>query len=146
MNSIKNLYLTQLTQLKNEIELYKEEANIWNITKGISNKPGNICLHICGNLNYFIGAEISKTGFVRDREKEFNETYLSKNDLLKGVDDTIAMIQHTFDNLKNEDFEKIYPLEKFGKNVTYAFIFARLVSHLSYHLGQINYHRRIIEN
>ena len=143
MENIKALYLSQLDALKEEITLYKNERDLWVLTGIIKNAPGNLCLHICGNLNYFIGTLIGNTGYVRERDNEFSDKNIGRETLYKVIDDTKNMITNVFDNLGNDDFTKIYPDNKFGEYQTYAFVFARLVSHLSYHLGQINYHRRI---
>jgi len=143
MENIKALYLSQLDALKEEITLYKNERDLWVLTGIIKNAPGNLCLHICGNLNYFIGTLIGNTGYVRERDNEFSDKNIGRETLYKVIDDTKNMITNVFDSLSNDDFTRIYPDNKFGENPTYAFVFARLVSHLSYHLGQINYHRRI---
>ena len=146
MNSYKQLYITFLNSLKNEISFYKNEENIWKLSGEISNTPGNLCLHICGNLNHFFGAVIGNTGYVRERDLEFSKKNVSRAELLKGVEETKNMIEKIFDCLTPEDINNIYPIDKFGENVTYDFIFSRLVSHLAYHVGQINYHRRILDN
>lgn len=145
MESYKNLYLTQLNQLKEEIKSYRNSENIWKNPGGISNNSGNLCLHICGNLNHFIGAVIGNTGYVRDRDREFSEMNIPSEKLLEKTDETVLMLENFFDNTEPNILNSVYPLDKFGKNVTTAFVLARLVSHLSYHLGQINYHRRIVE-
>lgn len=126
--------------------MYKYEADIWKLSGAINNTPGNLCLHICGNLNHFIGSIIGNSGYIRDRDKEFSEKNVSREMLIDLIIETKKNIADTFDKLSDEDFGKIYPDKKFGENPTYAFIFSRLISHLSYHLGQINYHRRITEN
>lgn len=146
MNSYKQLYIDFLNALKTEISSYKNEENIWKLEGSISNTPGNLCLHICGNLNHFYGAVIGNTGYVRDRDLEFSARNLSREDLIKGIEDTKKMMENIFDGLTLNDVNKIYPIDKFGDNVTYGFIFSRLISHLTYHLGQINYHRRILDN
>lgn len=146
MNTFKKLYLDFLNALSEEISLYKNEENIWKLSGSITNTPGNLCLHLCGNLNHFYGAIIGNTGYVRERDLEFSKKNLSKAELLKEIDETKKMIEKIFDDLKAEDINKIYPEDKFGENVTYGFIFSRLISHLSYHIGQINYHRRLIDN
>lgn len=146
MKNIKLLYLIQLDTLKSEISMYKYEADIWKLSGAINNTPGNLCLHICGNLNHFIGSIIGNSGYIRDRDKEFSEKNVSREMLIDLIIETKKNIADTFDKLSDEDFGKIYPDKKFGENPTYAFIFSRLISHLSYHLGQINYHRRITEN
>ncbi|MEO8210566.1 MAG: DinB family protein [bacterium] len=145
MNSYKQLYINFLNQLKEEISLYKNEENLWKLDGKINNTPGNLCLHLCGNLNHFYGAIIGNTGYIRQRDLEFSKKNISREELLKGVDETKSMIEKIFDELSLEDVNKIYPDDKFGENVTYGFVFSRLVSHLAYHIGQINYHRRILE-
>ncbi len=146
MNSHKQLYNTFLNSLKDEISLYNNEENIWALSGGISNTAGNLCLHICGNLNHFFGAIIGNTGYVRERELEFSKKNVSREELLKGIEETRLMTEKIFGGLTSDDINKIYPLDKFGENVTYGFIFSRLISHLAYHVGQINYHRRILDN
>ncbi|MBK8381274.1 MAG: DUF1572 family protein [Ignavibacteria bacterium] len=145
MNSFKQLYLNFLNSLKDEISLYKDPENIWLLSGSISNTPGNLCLHICGNLNHFFGAVIGNTGYIRERDQEFSKRNLSREELFGAIDETKIMIGKIFDDLTQDDINKIYPINKFGENVTYGFIFSRLVSHLSYHLGQINYHRRLTD-
>lgn len=145
MNSFKQLYLNFLNSLKDEISLYKDPGKIWLLSGSISNTPGNLCLHICGNLNHFFGAVIGNTGYIRERDQEFSKRNLSREELFGAIDETKIMIGKIFDDLTQDDINKIYPINKFGENVTYGFIFSRLVSHLSYHLGQINYHRRLTD-
>lgn len=145
MDSFKQLYINFLNSLKDEISLYKDPGNIWLLSGSISNTPGNLCLHICGNLNHFFGAVIGNTGYIRERDQEFSKRNLSREELISAIEETKIMIGKIFDELKPDDINKIYPLNKFGENVTYGFIFSRLVSHLSYHLGQINYHRRLTD-
>ena len=145
MNSFKQLYLNFLNSLKDEISLYKDPENIWLLSGSISNTPGNLCLHICGNLNHFFGAVIGNTGYIRERDQEFSKRNLSREELFGAIEETKIMIGKIFDDLTQDDINKIYPINKFGENVTYGFIFSRLVSHLSYHLGQINYHRRLTD-
>ena len=146
MQTYKKLYIDFLNALKNEISLYKNEENIWKLVGDITNTPGNLCLHLCGNLKHFYGAIIGNTGYVRERDLEFSRKNVSRDDLIKEVDDTISMIEKIFNGLTLEDINRIYPDDKFGENVTYGFVFSRLISHLSYHIGQINYHRRILDN
>ena len=145
MNSFKQLYLNFLNSLKDEISLYKDPGKIWLLSGSISNTPGNLCLHICGNLNHFFGAVIGNTGYIRERDQEFSNRNLSREELFGAIEETKIMIGKIFDDLTQDDINKIYPINKFGENVTYGFIFSRLVSHLSYHLGQINYHRRLTD-
>ena len=70
--SLKSLYNRDLNKLKFEIESYKDERSIWAVDKTISNSAGNLCLHLVGNLNAYIGAELGKTSYVRNRDLEFS--------------------------------------------------------------------------
>jgi uncharacterized damage-inducible protein DinB len=134
-----------LLKLKEEISLYKEEHLLWITEKDISNSTGNLALHLIGNLNHFIGATLGNTGYIRERDKEFSDKNIPKTKLLKAIDDTIIVVNNTISNLSTEDFEKDFPLEKHGKIVRTDYMLLHLIWHLSYHLGQINYHRRLID-
>jgi uncharacterized damage-inducible protein DinB len=99
-----------------------------------------------GNLNHFIGAEIGKTGYIRHRELEFSSKDVSKFELIRKVEDTINVVDSSLDRLKAEDLEKEYPLLVFDKKTTTEYLLVHLSGHLTYHLGQINYHRRLLDN
>lgn len=74
-----------LNKLIAEIELYKNEKNIWRVEKNISNSAGNLTLHLIGNLNTFIGKEIGKTNYVRNRALEFVQKDVPKQELIESV-------------------------------------------------------------
>ena len=134
-----------LLKLKEEISLYKEEHLLWITEKNISNSTGNLALHLIGNLNHFIGATLGNTGYIRERDKEFSDKNIPKTKILMAIDDTIIVVNKTISNLSLEDFEKDFPLEKHGKIVRVDYMLLHLIWHLSYHLGQINYHRRLVD-
>jgi len=136
----------ELLKLKEEIGLYAEEAMLWEIRPGISNSAGNLCLHLLGNLNHFIGSVLGDTGYIRQREDEFGLKNSSRMELLLSIDQTILTINETLDSFSEADFDKTYPLEKHGKVVTTRYMLVHLLTHLNYHLGQINYHRRLTTN
>ena len=133
-----------LLKLKEEIGLYPEESAIWEIRPGISNSAGNLCLHLVGNLNHFIGAVLGNTGYIRQRDEEFSLKNIPRTELLLSVDQTILVLKTTLQGFSESDFDKIYPLEKHGKVVTTRYMILHLLTHLNYHLGQINYHRRLL--
>lgn len=145
IESLKSLYNRDLNKLKLEIESYKSEESIWEIDKNISNSAGNLCLHLVGNLNTYIGAELGKTGYIRNRELEFSLKNIPRKELIEKVASTIKMIDSTLDKLSQEDLEKDYPTEPLGYKMTTEYFLIHLLSHLDYHLGQINYHRRLLD-
>ncbi|WP_286964768.1 DinB family protein [Flavobacterium sp. UBA4854] len=145
IESLKSLFNRDLNKLKIEIELYQNENTIWAIDKNISNSAGNLCLHLIGNLNTYIGAEIGKTGYVRDRPLEFSLKDIPKSELILKIENTIEVINNTLDLLTEKDLEEVYPQIVFEKEMTTGFFLIHLSTHLAYHLGQINYHRRLLD-
>src|SRR5687767_2852682 len=114
----KSRYVKHLDELEQELLRFTNESNLWHTTGTITNTCGNLSLHLIGNLNHFIGAQLGKTGYVREREKEFADKNVSKNTILDSLCTTRQMIEKTFDGLNNEDLNKIFPLNTFGENKT----------------------------
>ncbi len=145
IETLQILFKRDLLKLKTEIESYQSEENIWKISKHISNSAGNLCLHLIGNLNHFIGAITGKTGYIRNREAEFSLKNVPRIQLTEMIDNTILVIESTLNNLNEDDLKKEYPLVVFEDKMSTEFFFTHLTAHLGYHLGQINYHRRLLE-
>lgn len=134
----------ELKKLVEEISLYKDEKTIWIVDKEISNSAGNLCMHLIGNLNHFIGATLAHSGYVRDRDREFSAIYISRKELMEEIGKTIIIVKEALTKMSASDFEKNFPLEKHGKIVKTDYMLMHLLTHLNYHLGQINYHRRLL--
>lgn len=146
IKSLKKIFRRDLEKLKQEIEMYKDAQNLWLTEKGIANSAGNLCLHIVGNLNTFIGAEIGKTGYIRNREQEFSLKDVPREELLREVDETIVVVENALDQLTEEQLQEKYPNRVFkNEEMTHEFFLLHLTTHLAYHLGQINYHRRLLD-
>ncbi|NCQ19567.1 MAG: DinB superfamily protein [Ignavibacteria bacterium CG22_combo_CG10-13_8_21_14_all_37_15] len=145
IENIITLFNRDLNRLKSEIELYKNEKNIWLIEKNIANSAGNLCLHLIGNLNWFIGAELGKTNYVRHRELEFSTKDIPQTELIKKIDETIIVVENSLRGLTDEELKKEYPLLVFDKKTSTEYFLLHLTTHLAYHLGQINYHRRLLD-
>ena len=146
IDTLKTILSRDLLKLKAEIELYKDEKNLWIIDKGIANSGGNLCLHLIGNLNTYIGREIGKTNYVRNRDLEFSRKDVARTELINNIDDTVIVVQDALSKMSQEELDKEYPLLVFDKKTSTEYFLVHLVAHLSYHLGQINYHRRLLDN
>jgi uncharacterized damage-inducible protein DinB len=144
--ALKMLYSRELTKLKTEIEGYKDEAKLWHTEAGVSNSAGNLCLHLIGNLNHFIGATLGGTGYVRNREAEFSLKNVPRAEICTTIDETIAVVNTTLDALTDEVLNSEYPLLLGDQKFITKHFLLHLTGHLSYHLGQINYHRRLLDN
>lgn len=142
---LKVLFTRDLNRLRKEVELYNNENNIWRVEKNIANSAGNLCLHLIGNLNTYIGKEIGKTDYVRNRDLEFSLKNVPRTELLAKIDETIKVINKSLDKLDEDTLKNEYPILVFEEKTSTEYLLIHLTTHLSYHLGQINYHRRLID-
>ena len=143
--SLRSLYQRDLNKLKMEIGAYQNEENLWKTDKNISNSAGNLCLHLIGNLNHFIGTHLGNTGYVRQRELEFSLKDIPKTELIEKIEATTTMVDSVLNQLPEAEMEKEYPLVVFEDKMTTGYFLIHLLSLLDYHLGQINYHRRLLD-
>lgn len=143
---LSKLFQSDLEKLKTEISSYKNEKKLWLVTGDIKNSSGNLCLHICGNLRHFIGAVLGNSGYKRDRDLEFSKKNVPKKELLKEIESTLQIVERTLNELKEEKLEETFPINVFSYEMTTGFFLSHLTNHLGYHLGQINYHRKLLDN
>ena len=146
IETLKTLFNRDLNQLKTEIDSYQNESDIWKTQKGIANSAGNLCLHLVGNLNTYIGAEFGMTGYIRNRPLEFSLKDIPRAELLSKIEETIVVVDNALNTISEEELKKEYPLLVFENKTSTEFMLVHLTTHLAYHLGQINYHRRLLES
>lgn len=139
------IFERDLDRLKVEIEAFNRESHLWDTAGGVKNSAGNLCLHLAGNLNTYIGRNIGQTGYKRDRHSEFNLKGLPKHHLIEQVEGVKGVVSSTLRQMDEKKLEEPYPENVFGSEMTHGFFLVHLTAHLSYHLGQINYLRRILE-
>lgn len=133
-----------LDRLAHEIKQYNSEDDLWKIKESISNSAGNLCLHIIGNLNHFIGAVLGQSGYIRNRAAEFTDKNVDRAELLEKIEQTKYVVVNTLESMRNYNFNNFYPEEVYGDPVKTDYMLVSLSSHLAYHIGQINYHRRLV--
>jgi len=146
IETLQKIFKRDLEKLKQEIASYRNESNLWKVDKSIANSSGNLCLHLVGNLNTYIGAEIGKTGYVRNRDLEFSLKNIPQAQLVKMIEDTIVVVEDGLSKLNENDLEREYPLLVFKEKTSTGYFLIHLAVHLGYHLGQVNYHRRLLDN
>jgi hypothetical protein len=144
MPSFVQLFERDLNKLEKEISLYANESLLWKKESGINNSAGNLCLHLCGNLQHYIGAQLGKSGYERNRPYEFAATGISQSTLIMEIQQTRSVVTGTLQKLNDATLAEIYPEEVLGYPMTTGFFLIHLFGHFGYHLGQINYHRRLI--
>lgn len=143
--SLITLYKRDLEKLKNEILQYEHEYSIWETASNISNSAGNLCLHLIGNLNTYIGAELGGANYIRNRPLEFSQKNIPRPELIEMVEATSILVMDTLQKLREDDLSKEYPQIVFDTKMTTGYFLMHLAVHLGYHLGQINYHRRMLD-
>ena len=144
VQTIQVLFERDLSKLYNEVKSYDHEKSLWSVQGEIINCGGNLALHIVGNLNHFVGAILGDTGYVRRRDDEFGLKDIPRDILLSQIEETRSMVNRTLAGMKRDDLSDIYPVEVFGSEMTTGYFLVHLHGHLNYHLGQVNYHRRMI--
>ncbi|WP_426327375.1 DUF1572 family protein [Pedobacter sp. R-06] len=144
--TLKTLFSRDLNKLKSEIASYKNDTNLWIIDKNIANSAGNLCLHLIGNLNTYIGATLGGSNYIRNRELEFSLKDVPKQQLINMIEATIIVVNETLDKITDEQLNSQYPTLVFQEKTSTEFFLVHLTTHLAYHLGQINYHRRLLDD
>jgi uncharacterized damage-inducible protein DinB len=137
------IYERDLDKLREEMEQFPDEAEIWKIAEGVTNSAGNLCQHLTGNLQHFIGAVLGNSGYVRDRDAEFATKNASRAELIAEIDRAKEVVSKTLAGLGDEDLEREYPIDVYGFPMSTAYFVTTLTTHFNYHLGQINYLRRL---
>jgi uncharacterized damage-inducible protein DinB len=133
-----------LEQLKKEIEAYPDDTSMWEILPGTANSGGNLCMHLLGNLQHYLGATLGDTGYVRNRDAEFKVKNIPRSRVYEEIDVTTENVRNTLEQLSKNELLKEFPILTLGYPVSTEYFLLHLLSHLSYHIGQINYHRRTI--
>ena len=144
VSAIGSMLLRELVSLRKEIEAYPTDADLWKTVPGITNSGGTLALHLAGNLQHFIGAVLGGSGYVRDRDAEFSTRGLSRKEVVGVVEQTTAALTRTFGSLREEVLAGRYPEPVGNVRVMTGDFLVHLEGHLAYHLGQIDYHRRMI--
>jgi hypothetical protein len=132
--------------LAEQIEAYPDDAGVWRSGGSIKNSAGTLALHLVGNLEYFVGAVLGGTEYVRDREAEFGERDVPRGEILERIDHCRAVVAETLAALPDEALAKTYPgrVPPVFEGASTRFFLLHLAAHLAWHLGQIDYHRRLL--
>jgi len=144
IGEIREILLRELGTLRREVEAYGSDAEVWRTAPGIGNAGGTLVLHLCGNLRHFIGKQLGGTAYARDREAEFARRDVPRAELLAEIGRAEAEVGAALEALAETELERTYPQPLYDADHTTGWMLIHLVQHLTYHLGQVNYHRRIL--
>jgi len=144
-NILADFYERDIRKLIEEVNSFKNEEDLWKTAGSVKNSSGNLVLHIIGGMNYLIGTTLAKTGYVRNRDQEFIIKGVERTVLVSQLDELILMINKTLNNLSPEDMEAEFPIFFDKPKTSVSYVLTQLLLHLNYHLGQVNYLRRVLE-
>jgi len=135
-----------LGQLATELEAYPSEEALWQTGGAISNSAGHLAQHLAGNLQHFVGRHIGGTDYRRDRDSEFSQRKYNREQLLELIARTRSGIRDALQHKDAAFLEEAYSTDimKIKDGQTTGFMLSYLYAHLNYHLGQVNYHRRLL--
>ena len=142
--SLAAILTRDLRALAREVEAYPDDDLPWRVPPGIANSGGNLVLHLCGNLQYLVGTQLGATGYARDRDAEFTQRGLSRQELVARIGATRAVVERALADLSEERLSEDFPVVLNGRRVRTGDLLMHLATHLAYHLGQLDYHRRLV--
>ncbi len=143
-SDIRLVLLRDLASLRQELEAYPDESQLWALPPGVSNSAGTLALHCAGNLRHFIGACLDGTGFVRERDSEFQRRDVPSAELLAGLDAAVEVVERVLEGLDPARLDEDFPSDFKGRTIPTGRFLLHLATHLAYHLGQVDYHRRVV--
>lgn len=138
------LYARDLKRVAEELAAFPDDETIWKTVPGISNPAGNLALHLEGNLREFVGRQLGGVAYKRERPKEFSTKGLTRAELVARVDSTRELIVPVVGKLTLEKMAAEYPENVLGKELSTRQFLVHLLGHLNYHLGQMDYARRLL--
>ena len=142
--ALQTLLLRELRAVRREIEAYPDDASVWRQIPGLPNTGGTLALHLAGNLQHFLGAILGRDGYKRDRDAEFSRRNVTRKELVATIDQAIASVDRTLRTLTDDALTATYPEPIANRKVSTGMFLVHLASHLAYHLGQLDYHRRAV--
>ena len=143
-DSLAAIFARELATLRMEVEAYPSDQDLWRIVPGITNPGGTLALHLAGNLQHFIGAILGGSGYRRDRDAEFGDRSVPRQVILERIEEASRLVPQTVAGLGAEVLDAEYPDPVAGVRLNAGDFLIHLAAHLNYHLGQLDYHRRIV--
>ncbi len=141
---IGGVLVRDLRAVQRELEAYEHEADLWKLTETIPNSAGTLAVHLAGNLRHYIGAVLGDTGYIRDRDAEFSRRNVPRAELQRELDAAIVDVGAVMSRLTDTQMSATFPQAVAGRHCATADMLIHLATHLTYHLGQIDYHRRLV--
>lgn len=144
MKGLAALFYRDLSRLVQEIQSFPDTASLWVVRPGITNSAGNLALHLEGNLREYVGRQLGGIEYTRDRPAEFGDTGVLHRDMVNRLMDLRETIIRVLEKMEDDALDAPFPTELFGAPISTSQALFHLLGHFSYHLGQIDYLRRVV--
>jgi len=141
---ISRVLVRELETLQREIALFPDDESVWRTLPGVTNSAGNLAMHVAGNLRHFVGATLGQTGYVRDRPTEFSRRSGTRADVIAELQEAIVAVQGTLSHISPERWQAEYPIAVGDVHATTALYMLHFCAHAAFHLGQVDYLRRVL--
>lgn len=141
---VQAMLLRELAAVQRSVEAYPDGASLWALPDGLPNAGGTLVLHLAGNLQHYVGAVLGGSNYKRDRPAEFARRGVPRAELLTELANAVAAVERTLPTLRADSLAQPYPEPIGGHVLTTGAFLGHLATHLAYHLGQLDYHRRVV--
>jgi hypothetical protein len=138
------LYARDLTRLRQQVDAFPDTDSLWQVRPGIVNAAGTLVLHLEGNLREYIGRQLGRRAYVRDRAVEFATRGVERAELSRRAAALGTEVPSVLAELTDADLDATFPEDVLGMPMSSRQFLVHLSGHLNYHLGQIDYVRRIV--
>ena len=143
-NELSALYARDITRVVQELRAFPDAATVWRTVPGVTNAAGTLALHLEGNLREYIGRQLGKIAYTRDRPLEFSARDVPQAELVARLESVQEMVPRVMASLSHGQLDATYPEPFYGKPISTRLFLVHLNGHLNYHLGQIDYLRRAV--
>ena len=134
----------ELRALIREIQSFPDDEALWQAPPGVTNPAGTLALHLAGNLQHYIGAKLGGSDYKRDRPAEFSRRGVSRDELVREAEKALEAVERILPRVNDETLAADFPEAVGGQILRTEEFLLHLATHLAYHLGQIDYHRRLV--
>jgi DinB superfamily len=137
------LFKRDLARLTRQFEAL-DDTHLWQVRPGVTNSAGNLMLHLNGNLREYVARQLGGVPYVRDRRREFAATDVSRSAMRAELVELASLIPGVLERLPAARWDDHFPENVLGEPLTNRQFVIHLYGHLNYHLGQIDYLRRVL--
>ncbi len=137
------LFHRDLTRLQQQLHAWPEGDLLWQRAPGIANSAGNLILHLEGNLRDYVGRSLGGVPYHRERDREFAAQTVPLAELAARLDEVTQLVPGIIRRLSDAQLQATFPGNPLGSPISVQQFLIHLHGHLNYHLGQIDYLRRM---